>query len=549
MLKRIIGGLLLLAIVGCVASVAAGSAFAYVICFVMMVAVVLFGLLVLVVNIIWKFLPDDFKKAYERKKERLSVVIFFCGLFFFFVGAAVNRRYFLGASGFIHLLGNTATFIFAAFLGWRLIKPNKIKTIVGGSVVFILFIALLSFISSTALKPGEAVPVSSIDNLKTLGYVDWVPAENIEKRGVTQYKSGLTFDGINIFASELLGQIYLMDMQGNILHKWTEKTKWVERFEGNGRLNGLQMCENGDLLLIVKDQMLICLDWDSNVKWKKKMRVHHDVRVDENNNIYVIAREDGLIFWHKIPVPILSDYIAVLSPDGEIKKKVYVYNLVEEYISSGDIAKIYYSGILKPINLMRIFWHYYKSKMNYIFRNATPFDIMHTNGIQIVDSDIDGFCRKGDWLVSLRQPDFIGVVDVWKEELVWSWGPGELSKPHHPTLLKNGNVLVYDNGVDSGFSRIVELDPVTKKTMWEYKSKPPEKFFSNTRGSCQRLPNGNTLIAESNKGRVFEITSEGKVVWEFYSPERKMETKERAPIYRMMRITNPERYTHLREFE
>jgi hypothetical protein len=34
-------------------------------------------------------------------------------------------------------------------------------------------------------------------------------------------------------------------------------------------------------------------------------------------------------------------------------------------------------------------------------------------------------------------------------------------------------------------------------------------------GKHQRLPNGNVLIAESGQGRAFEVTPEGKIVWEY----------------------------------
>ena len=37
-------------------------------------------------------------------------------------------------------------------------------------------------------------------------------------------------------------------------------------------------------------------------------------------------------------------------------------------------------------------------------------------------------------------------------------------------------------------------------------------------GSAQRLPNGNTLIAESSFGRFFEVTTEGEIVWEYVNP-------------------------------
>ena len=66
-------------------------------------------------------------------------------------------------------------------------------------------------------------------------------------------------------------------------------------------------------------------------------------------------------------------------------------------------------------------------------------------------------------------------------------------------------------------------------------------------GGNQRLPNGNTLITESCSGRVFEITKDGRIVWEFYNPNIKTETQERETIYRMTRITNPENYPKLQQ--
>ena len=44
----------------------------------------------------------------------------------------------------------------------------------------------------------------------------------------------------------------------------------------------------------------------------------------------------------------------------------------------------------------------------------------------------------------------------------------------------------------------------------EHKPEPTD-FFTLTRGSCQRLPNGNTLIANSESGEAFEVYGDGLV--------------------------------------
>jgi len=42
----------------------------------------------------------------------------------------------------------------------------------------------------------------------------------------------------------------------------------------------------------------------------------------------------------------------------------------------------------------------------------------------------------------------------------------------------------------------------------------PSPFIS----SAQRLPNGNTLITEGSDGRIFEVTPQHALVWEYISP-------------------------------
>ena len=39
-------------------------------------------------------------------------------------------------------------------------------------------------------------------------------------------------------------------------------------------------------------------------------------------------------------------------------------------------------------------------------------------------------------------------------------------------------------------------------------------------GTSQRLPNGNTLITESENGRAFEVVPGGDIVWEYNNPHR-----------------------------
>ena len=138
----------------------------------------------------------------------------------------------------------------------------------------------------------------------------------------------------------------------------------------------------------------------------------------------------------------------------------------------------------------------------------------------------------------MRRMDLIAVVDLEGPRVVWSWGMGELEGQHQPTLLPNDHLLIFDNGESRGWSRVIEFDPLAQEIVWEYRTDPSTDFYSSSRGGSERLPNGNTLVTESNRGRVFEITQAGEIVWEFLNPE--VRRNARGAIYRLHRLTNEE---------
>jgi len=97
-----------------------------------------------------------------------------------------------------------------------------------------------------------------------------------------------------------------------------------------------------------------------------------------------------------------------------------------------------------------------------------------------------------------------------------------------------GHLLVFNNGQNrpggehssieelvlpleprKGFSRSgTAFGP--KDPVWSYHDET--SFYSAFISGCQRLPNGNTLICEGPKGRIFEVTDAGAIVWEFWNP-------------------------------
>ncbi|MBI4283286.1 MAG: thioredoxin, partial [Chloroflexi bacterium] len=124
-----------------------------------------------------------------------------------------------------------------------------------------------------------------------------------------------------------------------------------------------------------------------------------------------------------------------------------------------------------------------------------------------------------------------------------------------------GNILVYDNGGWAGYgapnegsptghraalrdyTRVIEFDPITLAIVWQYPAtiagpsgmQARYSVYSPLMSSAQRLVNGNTLISEGNSARIFEVTREGKVVWEFVNPFQESETVFQS-IYRAYRV-------------
>ena len=148
-------------------------------------------------------------------------------------------------------------------------------------------------------------------------------------------------------------------------------------------------------------------------------------------------------------------------------------------------------------------------------------------------------------IISSRQASIVTIV-ARDGTIVWQLGPNFLDSPqqakigqiigqHNATLIPEGlpgagNLLVFDNGGASGYgdpspiapdgqgiyardsSRVLEIDPVTLEVAWSYRA---FHFYSMNISGAQRLPNGNTLITEGASGRIFEITPEKKIVWEY----------------------------------
>jgi hypothetical protein len=186
-------------------------------------------------------------------------------------------------------------------------------------------------------------------------------------------------------------------------------------------------------------------------------------------------------------------------------------------------------------------WEHFQERVHGRF----SFDWAHNNTLQVIppnatyDKEVAAGgpvrFKPGNIVFSYRSVDVIGVIDRETGEIVWAWGPGVIDGQHKPHVLTNGNVLIFDNGTLRGYSRVIEVNPLTEEIEWEYTAEPKESFLSRFISGAQRLPNGNTLICEGGKGHLFEVTPEKEVVWDFINPYHEAGGLE--SVYRCLRYS------------
>jgi hypothetical protein len=430
---------------------------------------------------------------------------------------------------------------FTIFYCWAILKNGWKRKAVIFTIIYLLFI-LVPIVKASVTYVPDTDDKSDIGKLNTLGYVEWVNSEHdINKVSVTTYDPSLASDGLNLYTTRKPGYALLADMKGDILHQWNLDPD----NEYTGVWQYAELLENGELLAQCDENVLVKVGWQSNRIWGKKMRAHHGHYTDQNQDIYALNRKDSVTLWRGVPVPLVEDYITVFSSDGNIKRNIMLLDVAKKHMTFKGVMRIY-RYILNP-DKIKTFLNF-KLKRRSILEFDLAFDVSHANSIFVIERDIEGLCTKGDILISMRELNLAAIFDPEKEEFVWEWGPGNIIAQHHATMLENNNILLFDNGYGRGYSRVIEIEPITKEIKWEYKGSPLEDFYSPRRGSCQRLANGNTLITESDRGNVFEVTKEGKIVWRFFVPEIDKESNKRRVIYRLLRITNPQEYPVLKDF-
>lgn len=406
------------------------------------------------------------------------------------------------------------------------------------------FIILGLYIVTNINSNNRSKTFQSLNKLKSLPYITWskVSSEDYNKSWVVYHDKTKAFPGINVYFTEVKWGGQLLDMEGNVMHRFMDKRDDKPNTKRKAQL--LEIINSKNYLMMHLSYSIFKFDFNSNLIWETKGRFHHDIALKDNGDVLVLQMntvKDRR--YYDGQRKICNNSIVFLTSKGQEKKKLSFADLIYK-------NKQCYERFKKQKLI------YLKHK---ILKNKNKeVDLFHTNSIEIADKDVykkflfwkKKVIKKGDIIFCMRYLNVIGAIDPRKEKITWCWGWNDLQGPHHPSLLDNGNILIFDNGVLRKYSRVIEYSITDERIVWEYTATPNKKmFFSKTRGSAQRLPNGNTLICESDKGHVFEVTKEGELVWDFWSPdlqETKDGGKKRGTIYRFYRIVDPKRIDEIK---
>ena len=397
---------------------------------------------------------------------------------------------------------------------------------------------------------------------------------SIYPTGTTIYDPKKCWSGYTVFQAKEAGAC-LIDMNGNIVQLW----KGLHGFPNTILPGGYVIGSTGErpIEFGYQDQRdLVQADWDGNIVWKFDQyeyiedpgqeprwmaRQHHDFQREGCPVGYYVPgmepcvdRGDTFIVCHKnLKNPLISDKPLL---DDTIIEVTWDGDLVWEWVCSDHFEEMGFSEAARNIlarnpNMRRI--------------GAGMGDWMHLNSMSLLGPN--KWFDKGDQrfhpenlIWDGRQTNIIAITDKRTGKIVWRVGPDYDTTPelrrlgwiigqHHAHMIPKGlpgegNILVFDNGGWAGYglpnpgsptgfnnalrdySRVLEFDPVTLKIIWQYT--PVEagfeypvdcaRFYSPFISSAQRLPNGNTLITEGSDGRIFEVTPEHDIVWEFISP-------------------------------
>ena len=208
---------------------------------------------------------------------------------------------------------------------------------------------------------------------------------------------------------------------------------------------------------------------------------------------------------------------------------------MRQYVFGGDPNASVIVDVIQEIDRNKRVVFEWRSADHYKIADAGPevnlldpsFGHAHINSVCV---DVDG-----NLVISARNLDEITKINRANGNIIWRLGGKNnqfrfindsvgFSAQHSVSVLSNGNLLLYDNGLfhQPPFSRGIEyrLDTAKKtaEQVWTYKNSP--SIASEIWGNVQRLKNGNTFISWGRSSvAATEVTPSGEKVFEMNFPD------------------------------
>ena len=287
---------------------------------------------------------------------------------------------------------------------------------------------------------------------------------------------------------------FLLYPDGSVAHQWKTgngMTNWSYLLP-SGHLFRNERCENRQGVALTVSGRLSEYDGAGQLLWRHDDPFqHHDARRLRNGAVYAAFTDLSEPIQARIAGGLQGSHTPG-GPFGEVIRQV------------DDAGKIVWE------------WHFTEHLMETyaLYPNANRWSYGHTNTVSPLPD--------GSFLISSKNLNLIFIVDPETNAVTWEYQNDEMSGQHDAQQLDNGNILVFANGVyqsDLHHSQVFEIDCLSKEIVWRYRAKDDfTSFFSPHMGGAQRLPSGNTLICEGNKGCLFEVNPDNDIVREFVSP-------------------------------
>jgi hypothetical protein len=425
----------------------------------------------------------------------------------------------------------------------KLSNPNPTKISFNKKIILVKLFLLVSFLFNLS--------VLSIAQQKTLG--------------LTLNKPGSTQTGYVLFSPMGSKTTYLVDKCGKKVHSWksAHPPGLSVYLLPDGNLLRTGITQDTFYVASGKGGIIEKIDWSGKVVWSyvianDSLGQHHDIYPMENGNILVIA-------WHGIPAAeainkgrfkssingskLWSERILEIQPVGTNDAKVvWQWSLWDHIIQDESISKPDFNIISNHPELMNINFAPLAGSdwihMNAVSYNKTLDQVIlscHNNSeIWIIDhstttkeaaSHSGGISNKGG-----------DILYRWGNPQAYNKGGKSSQKffrQHNAYWIPNhyadgGDIMVFNNGLGRTpeYSTVEIISPPVSSPgvynpglpfgptnqKWIYKDSIPTNFYSPVISGAQRMPNGNTMICSGNPGKLFEITPQNKVVWQYINP-------------------------------